>query len=231
MKGGGSATISIDSSGTLQDCLNGLISKRQHSIHRSGFVQFSGPGIVSGIDKVTQQPKGLAIKIDPLTKPITSGPTFGISIWGLEDFQALKSEEIRKNYIVFGRSDFYPDPPNVKRRDTLIFAGFLFPTSLAGEVDLRGNQPTLTRPFSNYLWERGKMFRLIVVFLKKSPMFIGILPQFTEWVGGDRGNSGYQLDGPSELVGRNSRGVLEGIHLKASYPRPGFLKNEKDIES
>jgi hypothetical protein len=185
------------------------------SIHRSGFVQFSGPGVVSGIDEATQRPKGLGIKIGPLTKPITSGPTFIVSIWGLEDFQVLNSKEDKKNYITFKIDDFNADPPNAKRHDTLKFECFLFPTSLAGEVDPRGGQPTLTRPFSNHVWQPGKVFHLKVIFLKNSPVFIGILPHFSEWGFGDRGKSGYQIDGPSEIVGRNNENILEGIHLKA----------------
>jgi len=165
------------------------------SIHRSGFVQFSGRGVISGIDKTTQQPKGLAIRIGPLAKPIATGPTFSVSIWGLEDFQVLTSKDRKKNYISYKTDDFYPDPPSAGRRNTLMFACFLFPTSLAGEVDLRGDQPTLTRRFAIYRWDPLKIFRLKVIFLRDSPIFMGILPQVSEWRLGDRGKSGYQVDG------------------------------------
>jgi hypothetical protein len=183
---------------------------------------------------LTRQPnnqKVLAIRIGPLTKPIATGPTFSVSIWGLEDFQVLTSRDRKKSYISYKTDDFYPDPPSARRRDTLMFACFLFPTSLAGEVDLRGDQPTLTRRFPVYHWDPRKIFRLKVIFLRDSPIFMGILPQVSEWRLGDRGKSGYQVDGPSEIVGQNTKGILEGIHLKASYPRPGFLKDTENVES
>jgi hypothetical protein len=60
---------------------------------------------------------------------------------------------------------------------------------------------------------------------------MGILPQVSEWRLGNRGKSGYQVDGPSEIVRQNTKGISEGIHLKASYPRPRFLKDTENIES
>ena len=55
------------------------------SYHPSGFVQFSGEGpgkITSGLDPSTGEAKGLGIKTNPLSSPIMTGPTFGITAWG-----------------------------------------------------------------------------------------------------------------------------------------------------
>lgn len=77
------------------------------SIHKSGFVQFSkGIKIISGIDQDTGKPKGLGIKIGSLDNPIRTGPTFGVTIWGLDRFDTLITKKKGKNYIEFRESDF-----------------------------------------------------------------------------------------------------------------------------
>jgi hypothetical protein len=61
-------------------------SKRpQLSIHASGFVQFSGPGITSGIDSETKEIKGMGLQSNPLIDPVSSGPTFGITCYGFKN--------------------------------------------------------------------------------------------------------------------------------------------------
>jgi hypothetical protein len=52
------------------------------SFHPDGFVQFSGENpskILSGRDPDTGQPRGLGLMSNPLSHPVRSGPTFGIS--------------------------------------------------------------------------------------------------------------------------------------------------------
>ena len=77
------------------------------SYHADGFAQFSSenPGtIISGRDPNTGEPKGLGIMARPFSNPGTSGPSVGISVWGLEDFEEADQEE---KLIVFEPSDFY----------------------------------------------------------------------------------------------------------------------------
>ena len=48
------------------------------SYHRDGFVHFSGEikgRIISGLHPVTNEPKGVGLRTNPLSKPISSGPT------------------------------------------------------------------------------------------------------------------------------------------------------------
>lgn len=55
------------------------------SHHPDGFVQFSGEGIVSGRSD-DGKPKGIGIQSFPLSRPPLTGPSFGCTILGLEDF-------------------------------------------------------------------------------------------------------------------------------------------------
>jgi hypothetical protein len=78
------------------------------SYHPDGFVQFSGENtgrIVSGRDAVTGEPKGLGFMTNPLSSPVLTGPSFGISCWGLDDFQVQKGKP-HGDLITFDEDDF-----------------------------------------------------------------------------------------------------------------------------
>lgn len=77
------------------------------SFHPDGFVQFSGENaarILSGRD-TGGEPKGLGVMFNPLFNPIRSGPTFGVSAWGLEEFDEL--EPSRDHVITFSQEEMY----------------------------------------------------------------------------------------------------------------------------
>ena len=79
------------------------------SFHKNGFVQFSGEQsgkIISGLDPLTGNLKGLGILLENLlTNPIKSGPTFGVSVWGLSEFEKIRSAP-SSNTIVFSEEIF-----------------------------------------------------------------------------------------------------------------------------
>jgi len=78
------------------------------SVHKDGFVQFSGedPGrIRSGRDPVTGEPKGLGIIANRLRDVITTGPSFGVVLWGLEDFDTYTNTG--RDALVFNEHDIY----------------------------------------------------------------------------------------------------------------------------
>src|ERR1022692_984751 len=78
------------------------------SFHPDGFVQFSGENsekILSGRDPATGEPKGLGIISNPLSVPVRTGPTFGISAWGLKDFDEL--DTTRDAIISFSQKEMY----------------------------------------------------------------------------------------------------------------------------
>ena len=72
-----------------------LVKNRpQLSIPSSGFVQFSGPGIKSGFNRATGEPKGLGLWSVPLTRPVRSGPTCGTYVWGIsKGFERLETPQ------------------------------------------------------------------------------------------------------------------------------------------
>src|SRR3989344_8478038 len=77
-------------------------NRPQLSIHQSGFVQFSGKKITSGIDSKTGIIKGIGLHSNPLHTPIISGPTFGVQLWGIEEGFNLSSREDECD-IIYGK--------------------------------------------------------------------------------------------------------------------------------
>jgi hypothetical protein len=78
------------------------------SVHKDGFVQFSGedPGkIRSGRDPVTGEPKGLGIVANRLKDVITTGPTFGVVVWGIEDFEPYTGDG--RDAMIFTEREMY----------------------------------------------------------------------------------------------------------------------------
>lgn len=77
------------------------------SYHVDGFAQFSSenPGkIISGRNPKTGEPRGLGLFTHPLSVPIVSGPSLGVTVRGLEEFE--KAEE-NEDLIILEPDDFY----------------------------------------------------------------------------------------------------------------------------
>jgi hypothetical protein len=78
------------------------------SYHADGFAQFSGEvqgKVISGRDPVTKEPKGVGLMTNPLSDPIRTGASVGITAWGLEDFDEL--DEPAESALVFEDEDAY----------------------------------------------------------------------------------------------------------------------------
>lgn len=79
--------------------------------HASGFIQFSGPGIVSGLNP-DGSIRGMGVRSWPLTKPMR-GPAFGMRLRGVEQFAPAK--KVSDNAITFNETDltFLPEPRSI----------------------------------------------------------------------------------------------------------------------
>ena len=81
------------------------------SYHPDGFVQFSGERagrIVFGRDPRSGEPRGLGITANPMNAPVMTGPSFGISAWGLEQFLVQQARP-HGDLLVFDEQDFVYD--------------------------------------------------------------------------------------------------------------------------
>lgn len=87
--------------------------------HPDGLVQFSGEGILSGIDAAGHI-RGVGVHSWPLDNPV-SGPAFGVVIRGVEEFQ--RADRIRDELCLFTDAEVFLEP----RADVLSLEGHYFP--------------------------------------------------------------------------------------------------------
>lgn len=201
-------------------------NRPQLSIHASGFVQFSGPGIRSGINDLTGEYKGIALQTFPLTTPIQSGPTFGIQLWGLKDkFERLNLID-KKTDIIFKPKYFiirkYSSDDN--NFNTYIFECWIFSEKEVGELiykDADGDE-VITMRFTNYRFAPCTPLTLKVVRLKTIGGFIGIHTVKAHTGFADKSSFGYILGSPSE-PSESERGLFNV--LMSFYP-PTLFKDE-----
>ena len=185
------------------------VSKRpQLSMHVSGFVQFSGPGIRSGIDPNTDIARGVGVYSSPLTTPIRSGPTSIFVIWGLESFDTTTT--LSKEDILIKYEDFYAQiGTSGKKRaedvdfNSLAFHLFVFPEEYQDKIVESSSGEKMNLHLPNYQDEDdgvvGKTFVFSICRLHTISSFLGILP-FKLWTGfPDKAPFGFELGSPSGL--------------------------------
>jgi hypothetical protein len=173
------------------------------SIHRSGFVQFSGSGITSGIDPKTGQIKGMGIFTSPLDHPIKTGPTFGFTLWGLQGFELANIVKKSVNEINFEEDDLYlryyssdSDDPNIDI-DGYLIEGFYFGNYLLPRIRYENGKPQITLVFRNFEIP-GTRFTLKVIFIENSPGFIGLMASKVALLH-PGAETGYILNGPGSF--------------------------------
>jgi hypothetical protein len=182
------------------------------SYHVDGFVQFSSENqgtIISGRDPNTGEPKGLGIMARPFSNPATSGPSVGISVWGLEDFENADQKE---KLIVFEPSDFYyrlwgPEQTNLWQLGIYVFSG-VPPVRFDG--DQAKMEFALTSPLTAGVV--GSIVTLKTIRLEAEKVSLGLYVE--SGVGYFQSKSGWTMSGPG-LWSLNQTGYV----LNAVYPR------------
>lgn len=146
------------------------------SFHPDGFVQFSGENagkIMSGRDE-TGAPKGLGLMLEhPLFKPIASGPTFSLTIWGLHDFEAMKQTDER-NAIIFGEDDFYYRGCTPRTWNSYVVEVFIIPQQHWAGIRSRTGRLVLTAAFGGFE-VHGAVFDLLIIPLARQPILLGVI--------------------------------------------------------
>jgi len=190
--------------------------------HIDGFAQFSSEGsgkIISGRDPSTGEPKGLGLLTHPLSTPIVSGPSVGITVWGIEDFE--RTEEV-EGLVVFEPDDFYyrnstPGDANTWSLCVYAFAiGAVPPLQFEGEQAVMQYQP---HPISGGV--PGAVIRLKTIHLQAEQVYLGL--HIERFIGRWPSKSGWHLRGPGNYTQYQS-----GYVLQAVYPRLHVLVEGRD---
>lgn len=177
------------------------------SIHLTGFVQFSSSTnskIVSGIDPVTKQPRGLGLLGSPIP-PNFRGPLCGMLAWGLDSFEDFSSSSGEK--VLFTDSDLYFKRCTPGNHNGVSVEFFLLPVMSWSGVQRRDGNLILDMVFPNFDAAFG-VVSLRVLPLPGQPFILGVMVSRIRV--GFNSPSGYQLNSPS----------LNGEALMANYPCP-----------
>ncbi len=192
------------------------------SYHPDGFVQFSGEiggKIISGKEPKTGLPKGIGLMSSPLSSPIFSGPSFGLVVWGIDEFEQVQEES--NKIVVFEESDWYYRVRSPNDATAWFIESFVFPEHYWGAVrkDRRGFNLTLS--FLQFEASMG-VIELRVIELPKQPIFLGILVSRIRT--NFSASSGWTICGPGE------RAKTEDRYLFAFYPEVGFPKPKRSLD-
>jgi hypothetical protein len=193
-------------------------NRPQLSVHASGFVQFSGGGIISGIDKKTGLAKGMALQSVPLSTPICTGPTCGVLVWGLrKGFDTL--EKTSSIDLVYSEEDFapriFPGDVNVNTYQVEVWV-FPYDDYYIRTFGVGASGEELMRlSFPNFLHHPNKVFVMRVIHLKAINSFLAIMTSKVHTGFTDQSEFGFLLGGPSEKSTANPN---EWIVMNAISP-------------
>ena len=184
------------------------------SHHRSGFLQFSGQGILSGLDE-EGNPKGIGVMSWPLEQYI-SGPAFGITLFGVEQFK--QAARISDEACIF-RHDELTLPPGT---DRLVLEGHYFPPLWRRFIRLQHNGESVI----SVVHPAGVVLPLKAVLPAEDcelQGFFGLelygIPEDAE----TRIASGFILSSSSGNMRQSEEGHLLGDGLFCMYPRQNIV--------
>lgn len=192
-------------------------SRVKLSYHPDGFVQFSGEvqgTVISGRDPQSGEPKGIGLMSNPLTSPIRSGPTFGITAWGLQDFAALDAPQ-SDDVVLFGPDDMYFRGTTPAEANALWLEVLAFPKRYWAGVRQRGRDYVLTMAFKDFAASRAAIDLKVIDLPGQDVLLAGFVShQHVKFPS----PSGWVLNGPG------SRAIDgKGHSLIAFYPRVAKL--------
>jgi hypothetical protein len=189
--------------------------------HVDGFAQFSSenPGkIISGRDARTGEPKGLGLFTHPLSVPIVSGPSVGVSVWGMDEFE--KAEET-EDLITFEPDEFY------YRRSTPVDANgwhlaiYAFAVGTVPPLRFQGKQGVMQYQLSPIsAGVPGAIVELKTIHLPAEKLYLGLYVE--RWIGKLPVKSGWSLHGPGNFTRYQPGYVLQAIYPRDVIPVEGI---------
>lgn len=184
------------------------------SYHTDGFAQFSGerPGkIISGRDPTTGEPKGLGLFTRPLTSPIRTGPSIGVTIFGIDDFEAVRE---RDDPLIFEPSDFYYRGTTPEEANAWVLSIYAFPIAVTPPVRFKSGNPVLEVALEGLNIPWVSVVELKVVHLPVEKIFLGLM--VNHFKSSEHPKSGWSINGPGDWTMQQKGHVLMG-----SYPAKG----------
>lgn len=190
------------------------------SHHNDGFVQFSGENsqkIRSGRDPLTGKARGLGYMSIPIHQGIHTGPTFGATLWGLEQYRDVTTSP-RASDLAFPAKDQYFNMAPPHECDGYQIEGWLFDHQMWQGV--RGPQHDLRITMGGMKFGHAVLAtrELRVIPIPGTYSFLGCMVMRAPIdVPSD---SGFIFGGPREFD------PSSGYQLFAQYPRDGLAGDD-----
>ncbi len=188
------------------------------SHHVSGLVQFSGEGVISGVNEEGKI-KGIGVQSWPLYEPM-GGPAFGLVIRGVEQFE--RHDGFPGQACVFQHHDLTPVPG----ADCLHLEGHYFSPSWRRFIstDADGSKSI------SVLHPAAVVVRLRTIFASERcdlPGFIG-LELYTTASNLDDNQAGFTLSGSTGNLRENEKGQTLADGIFCVYPR-GEMSTRRNL--
>jgi hypothetical protein len=182
------------------------------SHHRSGFIQFSGEGVVSGLDE-NGAPRGIGLQSWTLDDP-AQGPSFGITFLGIDEFAQAKTKDERKiseDGVLFERDELPPSAGN-----GFILEGFYFSPKDRRFIRQVGNSA-----YMSLIHPTGIVLDLKVAAADPATCEFAGFVGFTMYpaeVSFGSSQSGYMISSSTGNLQRSPDGKIIGEGLYCAYP-------------
>lgn len=189
------------------------------SHHPDGLVQFSGHGIVSGLD-AQDQIKGVGVRSWPLDNP-PRGPAFALAMRGVEQFRL--ADKVSDEICLFTEQSVVPIPG----ANLLVLEGHYFPAPWRRFVRLR---PVGTHSI-DIVHPAGVVLRLKVLFPpERCPVqgFLGV-ELYTDVGDPETPAPSFILSGSTGDLRSNDENELLGDGIFCLYPR-GALRARRSVD-
>jgi len=198
--------------------------------HTDGFAQFSGenPGkIISGRDPKTGEPKGLGLLTRSLKSPPISGPSAGVQVWGIEEFETPRDDE---RLVTFEPNDVYYRRSTPSDANTWHLAIYAFPQGGIPPLQFEDEQPVmLYQPHFITAGVHGAVIKLKMIYLPADELYLGIYVE--RFIGRYPVKSGWTLNGPGNYTQYQSGYVLNAIYPREAIPVESRASIDRNLPS
>lgn len=176
----------------------------------SGLVQFSGEGIVSGVDDHGRI-RGVGVVSWPLDNP-PKGPAFTIAIRGVEHF--AQAGRVRNRQVIFHRRELTPEPGPL----VLALEGHYFPPPWRRFIRTHDDDTkTITVLHPAMVWVTLKV--ILPPENCDYQGFIGLELYSNSYPNDPTPTPSFMLNGSSGNMRRNKKGEWLGDQICCMYPR------------
>jgi hypothetical protein len=181
--------------------------------HIDGFAQFSSEvqgKIISGRDPKTGEPKGLGLYARSLISPPMSGPSVGVQVWGIEEFDKSDDEQ---DLLIFEPNDVYYRNSTPQVANSWTLGIYAFPIGVVPPLQFERSQGVMWyQPHPITAGVPGAVIKMKAIYLSAEKMYLGLYVE--RFVMNVPVQSGWTLNGPGNYTQYQSGDVLS-----ATYPR------------